>query len=265
MANAPIPDHVAGPERKAKLGGRRREPEVSSLPVGARSSSRRSAPDPGFRRSGSRHQETVAFPSDEGAPPGHVPRRSDPAHRPDSPSDAGAPQGDGWAPACLGFLLVDSAGAVLSANAEALRIVRYPGARQDQAELKQIVKKIIDALLVAAPSVSRPAEWFTHLKSGTRRYRCRAIPLALQEEGHMAILIERAASKPPALAGLCDKHHLTSRERETVRMLARGLTNKQIAARMGVSVNTVKAFIRLVMLKLGVTTRAGILGRLVEE
>jgi DNA-binding NarL/FixJ family response regulator len=45
-----------------------------------------------------------------------------------------------------------------------------------------------------------------------------------------------------------------------VTLLARGLTNKEIGARMGVSVNTVKAFIRSVMLKLGVTTRAGIVG-----
>jgi DNA-binding CsgD family transcriptional regulator len=56
--------------------------------------------------------------------------------------------------------------------------------------------------------------------------------------------------------------HLTPREQETVRLLANGFTNKEIAARMGVSVNTVKAFLRSVMLKLGVTTRAGIVGRL---
>jgi DNA-binding CsgD family transcriptional regulator len=49
-----------------------------------------------------------------------------------------------------------------------------------------------------------------------------------------------------------------------VALLANGLTNKEISARMGVSVNTVKAFVRSVMLKLGVTTRAGIVGRLVQ-
>ena len=168
-------------------------------------------------------------------------------------------------PACVGFLLVDSSGAVLSANAEGLRIFRYPRALQDQADLKQVAKKMIGTLLVAPPNVSRRAGWSTELVSGTRRYRCRAIPLAVQEEGYTAILIERAPSKPLALDDLCDEHHLTRREQETVMLLARGLTNRQIAARMGVSVNTVKAFIRLVMLKLGVTTRAGILGRLVED
>jgi len=47
-----------------------------------------------------------------------------------------------------------------------------------------------------------------------------------------------------------------------VTLLANGLTNKEISARMGVSVNTVKAFMRSVMLKVGVTTRAGVVGRL---
>jgi DNA-binding CsgD family transcriptional regulator len=80
--------------------------------------------------------------------------------------------------------------------------------------------------------------------------------------GKIASPIERATSEPNAHIGSPVERRLTPRERETVNLLAGGLTNKEISARMGVSVNTVKAFIRSVMLKLGVTTRPGIVGRL---
>jgi DNA-binding CsgD family transcriptional regulator len=45
--------------------------------------------------------------------------------------------------------------------------------------------------------------------------------------------------------------------------LLQGLTSKEIAARMSISPNTVKAFLRLVMVKMGVSTRSGIVGRVV--
>ena len=92
----------------------------------------------------------------------------------------------------------------------------------------------------------------------------RAMAVGPEKEGRLAVLIEREVSNPPALARSRDGHHLTPREQETVSLLARGFTNKEIAARMGVSVNTVKSFIRSVMLRLGVSTRTGIVGRLFE-
>jgi DNA-binding CsgD family transcriptional regulator len=81
----------------------------------------------------------------------------------------------------------------------------------------------------------------------------------------IAALTERAASERRAHVGSCAEHRLTPREQEAVTLLANGLTNKEISARMGVSVNTVKAFLRSVMLKFDVTTRAGIVGRLLQE
>ena len=88
--------------------------------------------------------------------------------------------------------------------------------------------------------------------------------MALQGRRHTVLLIERTASKLRALSQLFEEYHFTRREQETAALLARGLTNKEIAARMGVSVNTVKAFIRCVMLKVGVSTRTGIVGRLTQ-
>ncbi len=49
---------------------------------------------------------------------------------------------------------------------------------------------------------------------------------------------------------------LTNREREILGLLADGLGNKQIAARLGISTNTVKTHLELLFEKLGVSSRA---------
>jgi DNA-binding CsgD family transcriptional regulator len=47
-----------------------------------------------------------------------------------------------------------------------------------------------------------------------------------------------------------------------VEYLIQGLTSKEIAVRMNISPNTVKAFLRLVMVKMKVSTRSGIAGKI---
>jgi DNA-binding CsgD family transcriptional regulator len=49
---------------------------------------------------------------------------------------------------------------------------------------------------------------------------------------------------------------LTNREREILGYLAEGLGNKQIAARLGISANTVKTHLELLFEKLSVSSRA---------
>jgi DNA-binding CsgD family transcriptional regulator len=49
---------------------------------------------------------------------------------------------------------------------------------------------------------------------------------------------------------------LTPREVEVLAMLAEGLANKSIAARLGISDHTVKTHVAAVFAKLGVSTRA---------
>jgi two-component system nitrate/nitrite response regulator NarL len=49
---------------------------------------------------------------------------------------------------------------------------------------------------------------------------------------------------------------LTNREREILALLADGLANKQIAARLGISKNTVKTHLELLFDKLSVSSRA---------
>ena len=49
---------------------------------------------------------------------------------------------------------------------------------------------------------------------------------------------------------------LTNREREILALLGDGLGNKQIAARLGISTNTVKTHLELLFDKIGVSSRA---------
>lgn len=54
---------------------------------------------------------------------------------------------------------------------------------------------------------------------------------------------------------------LTRREREVLAALAKGWTNSQISARLGISENTVKYHLRLIYDKLGVTNRSTAVSR----
>jgi DNA-binding CsgD family transcriptional regulator len=80
----------------------------------------------------------------------------------------------------------------------------------------------------------------------------------------VVLLLERAPRSSVDLQQLFQMHNLTQREQETVQLLIQGLTGKEIASRMKVSPNTVKAFLRLVMIKMGVSTRSGIMGKIIQ-
>lgn len=53
-----------------------------------------------------------------------------------------------------------------------------------------------------------------------------------------------------------DSRTLSARERQILALLADGLGNKQIAARLGISTNTVKTHLETLFEKLGVSSRA---------
>jgi DNA-binding NarL/FixJ family response regulator len=65
-------------------------------------------------------------------------------------------------------------------------------------------------------------------------------------------------------------YHLSEREEQVLRQIARGLTHGQIATRLGISPHTVDTYVKRIRAKLGVgnkaeLTRAALLGRLVGE
>jgi predicted ATPase/DNA-binding CsgD family transcriptional regulator len=86
------------------------------------------------------------------------------------------------------------------------------------------------------------------VKAGSRLSRDAAVRLALGEPGHVAV-----AASDSAGAGL-----LAKREAEVARLVADGLSNKEIGARLFISEHTVDSHVRSILNKLGVNSRAQI-------
>src|SRR3984893_10158094 len=79
----------------------------------------------------------------------------------------------------------------------------------------------------------------------------------------LTLILERKPNGGGTVAEISHQFGLTAREQETMRLLAEGFCSKEIAERMSISSNTVKAFVHLVMIKMSVSTRSGIIGKMV--
>ena len=171
-------------------------------------------------------------------------------------------------PSDAGFLLLDSSLRPIYANQDAVSILCYPTVPKPSKVLMQAIKKRIDSLLHGhLPTLGNPS--MVEFPSGRRRYLLRAFYLDSQVKHPLqptyALLIERGHHVLLELAHVSTQYNLTNREIETLRLLLGGLTSKEIASHMKISPNTVKVFLRQIMLKMGVTTRAGIIGRFVSS
>ncbi|MBV8579665.1 MAG: response regulator transcription factor [Candidatus Eremiobacteraeota bacterium] len=70
-----------------------------------------------------------------------------------------------------------------------------------------------------------------------------------------AAVRDALAPAPTAVRATVLAEPLTERERQVLAMLADGLSNRRIAARLAISENTVKAHVAAILAKLGATTR----------
>lgn len=155
----------------------------------------------------------------------------------------------------IGFVLFTEP---IYANETALQILTYP----DALGRSRLAKKRI-ASIVGSQTLDSDFRETTFL-SGKRLYVCRSVVLKQRDDDATpirAMLLERRVGNRNALHEASQRFHLSRREHETVCHLVNGLTTKEVAARMGISPHTVKQFVRLAMSKMGVSTRAGIVGK----
>ena len=168
----------------------------------------------------------------------------------------------------LGLVVVDESLNLLAFNSEAIQILTFPEHPEKIAHLNEWISKQIRGRLLDGQSLN-PANFLREFQSFKRTYLCRSVPLntngatVVSRKASIAILLERKTNGVIKLAEVSQRYNLTSRELETVQLLLQGLTSKEIAQRMKISPNTVKAFIRLVMVKMSVSTRSGIIGKIV--
>jgi DNA-binding NarL/FixJ family response regulator len=163
-----------------------------------------------------------------------------------------------------GFLLLDSSMAPIFVNPAAAQILVYPEKPEAQRNLCGYVASRIRRTLFSEQS-SNGAPLVPKFQSGRRIYLCRSFPVNATANGNshaaLAVLLERASTRTASLAQVSERFHLTTREQEVTLFLLHGLTSKEIGLRMQISPNTVKAFLRLIMMKMGVSTRSAIVAK----
>jgi DNA-binding CsgD family transcriptional regulator len=163
-----------------------------------------------------------------------------------------------------GFLLLNSSMNPILVNSMAAEILSYPQKPETQRNLDDFLASKIRSTLFSAQSARVPT-LVAQLQSGRRLYQCRAYRVNALANGDsqasVAVLLERGSKESSSLAEVSETFHLTAREQEVVQHLYEGLTTKEIAMRLEISPHTVKAFLRLIMVKMEVSTRSGIVGR----
>jgi len=154
---------------------------------------------------------------------------------------------------------------LLYAHREAIQILTYPEHRRAVSSLERFLAgKIRSLVFDSGPSPQTDSA--VEFVSGRRRYVCRAFSVNSYEGNSsgppaVAVLLERASYDSSRIAS---QFHLTPREQQTVQFLAQGLTNKEIVSRMGISPHTVKAFLKVAMMKTGSSTPSGIVGKALD-
>jgi len=159
---------------------------------------------------------------------------------------------------------MDSSLNPISFNAEAVEILDYPNKPANPRRSDILLTKISSTLSGQPLGDARSV---TEFRSGRRRYFCRAFVLDAHasDPSHpsVAVLLERGPSGLIPLSQVSEQFNLTQREGEALTYLLQGLSSKEIASRMNVSTNTVKTFLRLTMIKTGVSSRAAMIGKII--
>jgi DNA-binding CsgD family transcriptional regulator len=162
-----------------------------------------------------------------------------------------------------GFLLLNSSMNPIFVNHVAAEILSYPQKPELHKNLDQFLASKINSTLVSRSSCGPGL--VSKFQSGKRLYRCRTYRVNAMANGDsqasVAVLLERGSKGLDFLVDVSERFHLTSREQEVVEYLFEGLTTKEIAVRLQISPHTVKAFLRLIMVKMAASTRSGIVGK----
>ena len=149
----------------------------------------------------------------------------------------------------------------ISVKAEAMQILSYPDNLANPRRLGVFLAARIRSLLINQQSLSE-SPFVTEFRSGRRRYFCRAFLVGSDakepSQPSLAVLLERGPSEVIPLTQVSEQFNLTRREGEALEHLLQGLGSKEIANRMNISTNTVKAYLRLIMIKTGVSSRTAI-------
>lgn len=160
----------------------------------------------------------------------------------------------------FGVLLCDQNLQPMGSDMGALTILRqYASSRNGGEELPPVPEE----LRVPIASEDRGT---SVIRLGQQQYRCRfySIALTCSSLTQALVVVHFEADRSDPIERIVAAYRLTEREQEALRGIARGFTTKELAERMHISPNTVKSFIRLISVKMGVSSRAEIMGCLLK-
>jgi DNA-binding CsgD family transcriptional regulator len=168
-------------------------------------------------------------------------------------------------PLSSGIVLMDKSLNPIASDTGADRILSSWAHEAGSAKHRvSIPEHVIDLIRSRPPAANFPVT--TKFSIGGHRLRCRAY---LAQSDHpilapaiIAVHFETDLNGADPISDMASDYHLTKREEEALRGIAMGLTTKELADRMSISPNTVKAFVRMIMIKLGVESRIAIILRL---
>ncbi len=168
----------------------------------------------------------------------------------------------------VGVILLDSSLKLVSFNAEAIQILGFADAPETARNPDLRLARMIRATLLSQQR-SGESYFVSEFRSGRRHYSCRTFRLDSDGQGmslpSTAVLLERGPSGFVSLSKVSRRFNLTQREQEVLKHLLQGLDSKTIANRMSISPNTVKAFLRLIMIKMGVSSRSAAVVKIVTS
>jgi DNA-binding CsgD family transcriptional regulator len=154
-----------------------------------------------------------------------------------------------------GYYLLDVLGCNAASAGQARLAARLLGAAETMrigagASVMAVVVPLIEQAKASAIAALGASKFEAEFKAGKRLSRDAAVELALGQTAHPA------GAAPDGIAtGLLGK-----REAEVARLVADGLSNKQIGARLFISERTVESHVRSTLNKLGFNSRAQIAG-----
>ena len=168
-----------------------------------------------------------------------------------------------------GLLIMDSSLNPIAADRGATAIlgVSNPGGAGRVQTIALLPKELQDVLNDHDPE-TLPEN--LQVRIGNAGYNCRAFVIYAHdsEAGQpmmVALHFKKDASVSNSISRVAALYHLTDREQQALEGIAAGLTSKEIAAGMNISPNTVKSFLRIIMLKMGVATRVGLVRKVLED
>jgi DNA-binding CsgD family transcriptional regulator len=174
---------------------------------------------------------------------------------------------------------------VVFQNQEASKILSYPAASAKATEplpeilslcakwknlLKKKHKSMVESGNDSGHEQGSTPIFLELIKSGRRRYVVRGMVLVGQEseteqEANYLFLLDRISPEKINIPLIARQWQLSPREQDLVRLLLEDRSNKEIAHILELSINTVKAYLKMLMRKLNASSRAGIVSSVLTK